>query len=85
MQQQLITNEWFADLPDEVVAQLAEQGRRKALNNRELLYARGDEPEGLYGVLSGRIELQAVSPDGREMIVAAVSYTHLTLPTIYSV
>lgn len=70
MQQQLITNEWFAELPDEVVAQLAQQGRRKTLQNGELLYARGDQPEGLYGVLSGRIELQAVSPDGREMIVA---------------
>lgn len=66
----LIHNEWFADLPDEVVAQLAARARPRKLQAGEMLYARGDQPEGLYGVVSGRIELRAVSPGGREIIVA---------------
>lgn len=70
MSRTLIQNEWFADLPDEVVAQLAAQARRRELAAGQMLYARGDQPEGLYGVVSGRIELRAVSPGGREIIVA---------------
>lgn len=70
MSHQLIHNEWFAELPDEVVAQLAQRASLRHLQAGEWLYARGDAPEGFYGVLSGRVELRAVSPGGREVIAA---------------
>lgn len=70
MTHQLIHNEWFAELPDEVVSQLAERASVRQLQSGEWLYARGDAPEGFYGVLSGRVELRAVSPAGREIIAA---------------
>ena len=67
--QLLIANEWFRELPDGVVEQLAERATRQKLVDGELLYARGDPPMGFYGVNLGRIRLSTVAPDGRELLV----------------
>ena len=66
----LVANEWFRELPDEVVAALSARARPRRLVDGERLYARGDPPQGFYGVVSGRIRLTAVAPDGRELTVA---------------
>lgn len=66
----LIANEWFRELPDAVVAELSARARPQRLVDGERLYSRGDPPAGFHGVVSGRIRLSAVAPDGREVIVA---------------
>ena len=61
----------------------------------EVIYSAGDEPDGLYLIKEGIVELY--TPEGLklneisdneifgESSIIPVSYTHLTLPTIYSV
>lgn len=68
MPHRLVRNEWFAELPPEVVEQLAQRAHRRKLADGQMLYARGDAPQGLYGVVSGRVELRASAPDGREIV-----------------
>ncbi len=67
--QTLGSSEWFRDLPDGVVAQLAEFAQRRRLGDGERLFAKGDAADGLYGVLSGRVRISANASDGRELLV----------------
>jgi CRP-like cAMP-binding protein len=45
-------------------------GRPRRLGHDAVIYARGDQPAGLYGVLRGRVHLTVVSADGRELLAA---------------
>lgn len=65
----LTTNVWISELPDAVVEQLARHAQRRTLADGELLYARGDAPTCLFGVVSGRIRVAATNIDGREITV----------------
>lgn len=60
----------FIDLPPEAVAQFTALAGRRSLGDGELLYARGDAAEALYGLIRGRIRLSNVAPDGREVLMA---------------
>lgn len=60
---------WLRDLPPEVTALLASMSLRKRLRHGELLYARGAEADGLYGVVSGRIRISLTHADGREVLL----------------
>lgn len=69
IKQVLATNAWISELPQVVVDELAEHAQLRRLQDGELLYARGDEPTGLFGVVSGRVRISATSLDGREVTV----------------
>ncbi|HZR34106.1 MAG TPA: Crp/Fnr family transcriptional regulator [Nevskia sp.] len=60
----------FLDLPADAAAQFASLASRRALGDGELLYARNDPAEALYGLIRGRIRLSNVAPDGREVLMA---------------
>jgi len=60
----------FLDLPAEAAAQFAALASRRRLADGELLYARRDPAEALYGLIRGRIRLSNVAPDGREVLAA---------------
>lgn len=62
-------SEWFRDLPDSVVAQLAELALHRRLGEGQRLFAKGDAADGLYGVLSGRVRISTHGHDGRELLV----------------
>ncbi|MEH6418993.1 Crp/Fnr family transcriptional regulator [Pseudomonas sp. CGJS7] len=64
----LSADPWLRDLSTEVVAQLAAMSVRRRLRDGELLYARGDAADGLYGVVRGRIRLSVPTANGREML-----------------
>jgi len=59
----------FLDLPADTAAQFASLASKRRLGDGELLYARGDPAEALYGLIRGRIRLSNVAPDGREVLV----------------
>jgi len=59
----------FFDLPAEAAAQCAGLASRRHYGDGELLYARGDAAEALYGLIRGRVRLSNVTPDGREVLV----------------
>jgi CRP-like cAMP-binding protein len=60
----------FLDLPAEAAAQFASLASRRSLADGEMLYARHDPAEALYGLIRGRIRLSNVAPDGREVLMA---------------
>lgn len=59
----------FLDLPAETAAQFVSLASRRQLGHGELLYARGDAADALYGLIRGHIRLSNVAPDGREVLV----------------
>lgn len=69
IKQLLATNAWISELPEAVVDELAARAQLRRLADGELLYARGDEPTGLYGVISGRVRISATSLEGKEVTV----------------
>ncbi|TXH02943.1 MAG: Crp/Fnr family transcriptional regulator [Nevskiaceae bacterium] len=67
------SSQWLRDAPPELLAKLTALSRRRRLADGALLYARGDAPEGLYGVVRGLIRIELVAADGRELLGALYS------------
>lgn len=65
----LLSSDWFRPLPDAVVDRLAAMAVRRRLQDGQLLFARGDVPDGLYCVVSGHIRISSNSSDGRELLL----------------
>ncbi|HSW12384.1 MAG TPA: Crp/Fnr family transcriptional regulator [Solimonas sp.] len=65
----LVASDWFRELPPEVVTGFAAMAVRRRLADGELLFARGDVPDGLWGVVSGRIRAGSISSEGKELLV----------------
>jgi CRP-like cAMP-binding protein len=65
----LASGRWFASLPPALQQALCERARLVTLRAGEVLFARGDENDGLYGVLEGAIRFGAVNAAGRESVV----------------
>lgn len=65
----LLGSDWFRPLPEETVAQLAAMTARRRLVDGELLFAKGDVPDGLYCVLKGHIRAASTSSDGKELLL----------------
>ncbi len=72
IEQILATNAWVAMLPAEVAAELASHAQLRTLRDGELLYARGDEANGLFGVVSGGVRISATSAEGKEATVTLI-------------
>jgi CRP-like cAMP-binding protein len=62
----------FAGLGAAELARLAAATSRRELKRGEFLFRQGEQPTGFYGVVHGRIELRARSPDGRERVTDIV-------------
>ncbi len=67
IRQSLETNAWFAKLPGSVLDELSRHTQRRRLHDGELLYARGDQPTGLFGVERGRVRISNTSSEGKEL------------------
>lgn len=63
---------WFGQLSEPFRAHLLTKGRRRRLGAGEVLFARGDAPDGLYGLVDGRMEIGAVDAEGRAAVLAVV-------------
>jgi CRP-like cAMP-binding protein len=60
---------WFAGLPEAVRDAVLARGRRRQLARGQILYSRGEEPDGIYGVRDGCIRLSGISRDGHETVL----------------
>lgn len=68
--EQLIwSSQWLRDAPPQLLQKLEALSRRRTLRNGEQLYARGDAPEGLYGVSRGLIHTELLAPDGHNLLI----------------
>ena len=67
--QVLASGHWFAALPASLQEALCDNARVISLKTDEVLFDRGDENNGLYGVLEGAICFGAVNLAGKESVV----------------
>jgi CRP/FNR family transcriptional regulator, cyclic AMP receptor protein len=68
----LESGHWFASLPAPFQQALFDNARVMSLRADEVLFHRGDESNGLYGVLEGAICFGAVNLEGKESVVGLV-------------
>lgn len=66
-------NRLLGRLPPPVLAALEQQGRRRQLADGDCIYARGDAPDGLYGLLRGSARISNFSAEGREAVLAVLN------------
>lgn len=68
----LETGRWFADIPAAMRDALLAAGRLRRLGAGEILFRRGDPPDGLYAVLEGSLRITALADDGREALLTLI-------------
>jgi CRP/FNR family transcriptional regulator, cyclic AMP receptor protein len=59
----------FAGLPERVQHELARASRVRRVERGQLLFSQDDPAEAVYLVVSGRIAITLVTPDGRELVI----------------
>ncbi len=63
----------FAGLKEEDLKRIRTIASLKQIERREILFSDGEEAKGFYVILSGKIKLYKVSPEGKEQILHVVS------------
>lgn len=63
----------FAGLKDEELRRIRAIANLKHVGKREILFSDGEEAKGFYVILSGKIKLFKISPEGKEQILHIVS------------
>ncbi len=63
---------WFGNLPDDFQRKLLEAGVVRKLPKGGWLFARGDDPSGLFAALDGGFRITAAAPSGKELLLALV-------------
>jgi len=63
----------FAGLKDEELRRIRAIANLKHVGKREILFSDGEEAKGFYVILSGKIKLYKISPEGKEQILHIVS------------
>jgi len=63
----------FAGLKDEELKRIRAIANLKHVGKREVLFSDGEEAKGFYAILSGKIKLYKISPEGKEQILHIVS------------
>lgn len=59
----------FSDLPNNVQEEIAGFCRVRRFRDRQRIHARGDQPDGMYSIISGSIRATTSSDDGREALL----------------
>lgn len=68
--QQLLSNHFlFRDSPAASLSRILDLSVTKEIEDGEVLFLKGDEPDGLYGVLGGRVKISVESESGKEIIL----------------
>ncbi|HIZ51257.1 MAG TPA: Crp/Fnr family transcriptional regulator [Candidatus Pseudomonas excrementavium] len=66
-------NRWFRDLPADCISEMVSMARLRRLEDGQRLHARGDLPDGLYGVSTGAMRISNTGADGREALLTVLS------------
>jgi CRP/FNR family transcriptional regulator, cyclic AMP receptor protein len=61
--------EWFAAIHAEVQADVIALGEERHYVDGQLIFARGEKPDSVYAVISGRVSVSGVSREGREFLL----------------
>ena len=68
----LSVNRWFNTLPLELREVMVRESKRICLRRGEMLYRRGDVPDGMYAVVNGMLKLSTLREDGKEAALAVL-------------
>lgn len=63
----------FAGLKEEDLRRIKAIALPKRIVKREVLFSDGEEAKGFYAILSGKVKLYKISPEGKEQILHVVS------------
>ncbi|MGA2463394.1 MAG: Crp/Fnr family transcriptional regulator [Thermodesulfobacteriota bacterium] len=63
----------FAGLREEDLRKIRGIASLRQVGKREILFSEGEEARGFYVLLSGKVKLYKISPDGKEQILHVVS------------
>ena len=63
----------FAELKEEDLKRIKAIASVKRVGKKEILFSDGEEAKGFYVILSGKVKLYKISPDGKEQILHVVS------------
>ena len=63
---------WFGDLPDEIIAALAQKVSKRNLSQDEILFHKGDVGDSLFIILAGLVKVITHDKDGNEIILNKV-------------
>lgn len=66
-------NRWFRDLPADCISEMVALARLRRLEDGQRLHARGDLPDGLYGISKGAMRISNTGADGREALLTVLS------------
>lgn len=64
---------FFADLSDDLLDSVAATGRLRSLSAGEVVFRRGDSPDGLYVLLEGSVRVFLTDEQGRDVELAVVT------------
>jgi len=59
----------FAGLAPGLIREIASTASKKSFGSHQYLFQKGDTADALWGVLSGRIDIQVSTDDGKEMVL----------------
>ena len=65
----LQANPWFEQLPTDITQKVIEQSVSRTYVDGEKIHGRGDEAEGMFGIMSGVVRMSNVSPEGKEVVL----------------
>ncbi len=63
----------FAGLKEEDLKKIRAIGMTKRIGRKGILFSEGEEAKGFYVILSGKVKLYKISPEGKEQILHVVS------------
>jgi CRP/FNR family cyclic AMP-dependent transcriptional regulator len=59
----------FEGLRPDLIDEIASSATCKTIASGEILFQKGDPADALWGILSGRIVIEVVTEDGKEMVL----------------
>ena len=65
----LQANPWFEQLPTDITQKVIEQSVNRTFVDGEKIHGKGDEAEGMFGIMSGVVRMSNVSPEGKEVVL----------------
>ncbi len=68
----LRSGKWFRALPTELDAALLDAAALHTLKAGQVIFSRGDEPDGLYAVLDGAVRVSGTGETGKEALLTLV-------------
>lgn len=65
-------NRYYADLPPDVRSSIESRGQLKIIPADSQFFVKGERSDGVYALLSGKVEYRMLSPSGKQSLVNIV-------------